>query len=506
MLFRYAFNKENVIMKKTALASLLILLNFVSPLTLMAATLTTTDTTASSMTSTDLTTATTTSQNLIDTQNALLDLTASTIDPAAQSLLTTLKSSTGYLSDFNLLYATSITSTGTISTSDLAVVSSVVSQTGYTQDSYLVSVARGASLYRTIQGNLTYLTNFNIIYSASLPATGSPGSTNRAKLFTIVKAPDYNKTTFLGTLTTATPTPSPGGQLFSTTSVWNKKLSTTNTVLSNSAALVSSLVADTKITSPWINTTSYSTPLYKVGTSTPKVPVYIVQNGVVLVNTTLNTETQKGVRIPVDVIAASGRDGHLTIYDTSTDTLYEFWRFKVANGRYEASWGGILYNASTSNGAMPVVTNKSGGKEYWGATATGLPAIGGTMLLKEVQAGVIPHALAFAMINPKNTFVSPATRSDGPSTALNAVPEGTRFRFPSNIYIDPNWAPIIKMMVVAVRDYGMVLRDRSGAVTFYAEDTTPTYGTTNPYTPYYTGGAVWSTIGQFPWDKLIAVT
>ena len=40
-----------------------------------------------------------------------------------------------------------------------------------------------------------------------------------------------------------------------------------------------------------------------------------------------------------------------------------------------------------------------------------------------LQAGVIPHALAFAMINPGNTFVSPAKRSDGPSSSSYAPPQ-----------------------------------------------------------------------------------
>ncbi len=436
--------------------------------------------------------------------NTLTTATAPTLTTAGQLLNLALSASSQARTDINLLYGTTLSSAGAVTTSDITALNMVSSQSSYNQTVFLASLSRAANLLRALRLNTTQRTNFNTIYTATLQTSGTPNSSDLTDLYSVVNQINYSQTTFLNTLNT-TPTPSPNGQLFSATSIWNSRLSSVNTVLPNSAALVASLVADTKIVSPFIATTSYSTPYYIVNSSTPKVPVYIVQNGVTLVNTTLNTETQKGVPIPAGVIAAAGRDGHLTVYDTSTDTLYEFWRFQVVNGRYEASWGGILYNASTSNGAMPVVTNRSGGKEYWGATATGLPAIGGTILLKELQAGVIPHALAFAMINPKNTFVSPATRSDGPSTALNAVPEGTRFRLPANVYIDPNWAPIIKMMVVAVRDYGMVLRDKSGSVNFYAEDTTPTHGTTNPYTPYLTNGAVWSTIGQFPWSQLIAV-
>ena len=48
--------------------------------------------------------------------------------------------------------------------------------------------------------------------------------------------------------------------------------------------------------------------------------------------------------------------------------------------------------------------------------------------------------------------------------------EGQRFRFPQSIVIDPSWSEFIKMLVVAVRDYGLIIADRGGATAFTCED------------------------------------
>ncbi|MBI4398305.1 MAG: hypothetical protein HY586_04200 [Candidatus Omnitrophica bacterium] len=448
------------------------------------------------------------------------------LNPVFRSLYQALLATPARFRDMNLLYGTSFSSTGIKTTYDRTKLAAIVSAAGYNQAAYLKSLEAAAGLYRTLQANSTLRQKFNQVYKTYLPATGTPRGVDTDVLFRVVSQTGYEQAKFLSALgapapapvPTPTPTPTPvptptptpvptnPDMLFSPNSFWNTKLAADQSVNLGSNVLVNDLIAQTKLASPWINTTAYSTPVYKVDSNTPKVPVAIVQGGVAQTGTALYAASMKGVPIPANAIAAAGTDGHITILytdlATGIKTLYEYWQLRNVNGQWQASWGGIIENYGASNGIMPVVKNQYGGDEYWGATATGLPVAGGTIMLKELEAGVIPHVLAFAIPNPKNTFVSPANRTDG--TASGVIPEGTVFRLPANFVVDPSLPPMIRMMLTAIRDYGMVLRDKSGAVTFYGEDPR-VYGDTTAYNKYYGGMAMWDMMKLIPWSQLRAI-
>jgi hypothetical protein len=125
------------------------------------------------------------------------------------------------------------------------------------------------------------------------------------------------------------------------------------------------------------------------------------------------------------------------------------------------------------------------------------------MRISELQAGHIDHALAFAIPHTKlwTSWSWPAQRSDGDVDSAAAIPEGARFRLPASLDIDAlKLPPVTAMMAKAVQRYGMVLRDKSGAVSFYAEDPTP-LGGLNPYPALFN---TWPNLlfAEFPWDKL----
>lgn len=415
------------------------------------------------------------------------------------------------LSNFNLIYKTSLLTTGYPNSTDRAEILSVVSDPAFNQTTFLTKLQKVTDLYNALLADSDKCSVFNTRYFTQLPTSGSPSANDRNVLFVITGASNFDLASFLNSLTTLPtqppPPPPPTGELFSPTSFWNQPLSANQALNANSANYVNEFVANTQLAGPWINITQYSTPYYIVDSSATKAPVSIVQNGQTLTWTALYQVCQQGIPIPANVAASGGLDGEITIYDKSADKLYEFWQFKKVNGQWQASWGGIIDNASTSSGIMPTVKNTLGGDEQWGATATGLPTIGGTMLLKEVQAGVIPHELAVAIVRPATwtNYVWPAQRSDGWYTGPNAIPEGTRFRFPANITIDPNWSPIVKMMVIAIRDYGMIVRDQASSVVFTAEDPTQYGKGEDAYAPYFGGLQLWDVMKQFPWDKLQAL-
>lgn len=302
------------------------------------------------------------------------------------------------------------------------------------------------------------------------------------------------------------PTPPTSFGLYAPDSVWDKKL-TTEPTDPNSAGLVAEMSANQQIAGTWIEVGPFTTPIYFVnGNAMPKVIVRL--NGD---TTSPNAiELLKGVPIPVNALPATGTDGHLCIIDKDTDKEYDFWQMKKqADGSYLASNAGILPNMSTSDGTLELRTNG-----WNSATATHLPLAGGTILLKELQAGVIPHAIATAINRPAKhpIVVWPAKTTDGWYTGPNAIPEGKRFRFPANIAINPSWQPITKMLVSAIRDYGLVIKDKTGAGVGFGLEGLAQHGITNAdaeLKKYMGGKNIWDVLGtgkEFPWDKLEAVS
>ncbi|MEK7514586.1 MAG: putative Ig domain-containing protein, partial [Patescibacteria group bacterium] len=339
------------------------------------------------------------------------------------------------------------------------------------------------------------------------PSTGTESGIKNYKV--------YRNGTVIATMPAPTQSSSSVRRRFSPDSFYNKKLSVSEPLHSNSAGMVSELVRQTKVGPgiPWlpgINKGDFSSPIYIVtDPSTVKVPVTIVQGGSEATWSPFNSIAKKGVRVPTNALPATGSDGSLAIWDQIDDVYYDFWQLKKVNGAWQASWGGYIVDVSNSDGIIPVIKNVWGGPEAQGSTATSLPLMGGAIYLAELKAGVIPHALGFAIPQGPNKFVWPAMRTDGGVQyweGPNALPAGTRFRFPANIVIDPNWAPIVKMIVTAIRDYGLVIQDRAGAVVLYIEDTRQ-YGSGDLTSQFFGGKYAYELMSQqFPWSKLQVLT
>ena len=291
----------------------------------------------------------------------------------------------------------------------------------------------------------------------------------------------------------------PNGRPFSPDSVWNKPLADNAALTPDSSALVNELVRQTTTYTPWLNTHEYSTPVYRVPANQPTVRVKLDTYGPDL------QETWNRVPMPANAREASGTDQHMVVWQPSTDTMWEFWLAKKQADGWHARWGGTLYNASRGPGYFTHV----GATKHWGATATGLPLLGGLITLEDLKRGRIDHALALALVEAKTaSHVWPAQRDDGYhwTPGIHPIPEGTRFRLDPRVDVEKlNASPFVKMLARAAQRYGIIVRDKSGSVTFYGEDPTPTG--TNPWPAVWEGG--WPNHilrGQFPWNKLQAVS
>jgi hypothetical protein len=250
---------------------------------------------------------------------------------------------------------------------------------------------------------------------------------------------------------------------------------------------------------PWINTTQYSTPVYTVGRDQPRVRVTLDE--VANIRPDLQ-RAWESVPIPADAKAAGGSDKHMVVWQPSTDTMWEFWLAEKRGDGWHARWGGKIDGVSRNPGHFTDPRD-------WGATATSLPLLGGLIRLEELAAGKIDHALALALPETRAEWFSwPAHRTDGHVRRGDSIPEGARFRIDPSLDLSKlRMKPFVRMIAEAAQKYGIVVRDKSGAVSFYAEDPAPTGS--DPYSGpngYFAGDWLNNTLrAEFPWSRLQVV-
>jgi hypothetical protein len=186
----------------------------------------------------------------------------------------------------------------------------------------------------------------------------------------------------------------------------------------------------------------------------------------------------------------------MVVYQESTDTLWEFWLMRRATDGWHARWGGRLTSVSTNPGHFPGA---------FGATATGLPWLGGLMTIDELLAGRVDHALGLGIPNTaQGEFVWPAQRSDGRTTGPTAIPQGTHLRIdPSLDLTKLGLSPLGLTIARAAQRYGLIIRDTAGCTVFYAEDPIRTPG--DPYARIFGGAYPNRLLERFPWDSLQVV-
>jgi hypothetical protein len=288
---------------------------------------------------------------------------------------------------------------------------------------------------------------------------------------------------------------------FSPTSPWNRPLPADAPPREDSAAYVGEMVRQVNESGTWINTTDYSTPVYRVGRNQPRTRVTIAPS-----YGRADPRQQAAlakVPLPGNAQPAAGTDGHLVVWQPSTDSMWEFWQLQRSGGGWIADSAGAMRNVSSNPGyydhqAWP------GAQTWWGATATALPLVGGLIRISELESGHIEHALALAIPDAAASYVWPAQRSDGENRSPGAIPEGTTFRLPASLDVNSLGLPsAARMIAEAAQKYGMIVRDRSPEVALYAEDPTPFHE--NPYPRLFGGRSPSSLLQGFPWSKLVAV-
>lgn len=282
----------------------------------------------------------------------------------------------------------------------------------------------------------------------------------------------------------------PSDIAFAADSVFQRELPADQPLDARSTELAAELARQAREVGAGINTDVFSIPVYTVPADQPTSKVTIDRDFAPVQDQLL------AVPIPGDARPAAGEDGHLVVWQPSTDTMWEFWQARKERDGWHASAAGVIEDVSASDG---VIENPNG------ATATGLAAIGGVITLNDLERGSIDHALALAIPEPRANFWSaPANRTDGWVESEDAVPEGTVFRLDPDLDLDAlDLHPLTRMMAEAAQKHGVVVRDFAGSTVFFGEDPTPSGS--DAWERIYDGTPDWQIAQEFPWESLQAL-
>jgi hypothetical protein len=303
--------------------------------------------------------------------------------------------------------------------------------------------------------------------------------------------------------------------LFSPTSFWNTPVPAGAPVDPSSAAVVGNLINQTKTYGMGIATAKCGMPMYTVDSSQPTVTVTLDNTAAPL------QAAWEAVPIPANAKPSNCSDLTMSVYQPSTDTMWEFWKMYMATdgSGWHAKWGGRLHDVSASPGYFQNLDDPFGNvleKVNWGVTAVSFPLMGGVMMINELEAGSINHAISFAIPNAcAGEWNWPAQRTDGNTTGdPTCVPEGAHFRLDPNLNLASLGLPSFTLMMAeAAQKYGLVVNDQAPAVTFHGEDPSQ-YIAQYGYNPYLgpqghpgTAGALFNAypnvlLAAFPWSHL----
>ncbi len=293
-------------------------------------------------------------------------------------------------------------------------------------------------------------------------------------------------------------------RFFSPSSFWNEAVRTDAPLDPTSGPIVAALAAavgaeEQLHRGPWINTTSYSVPVYTVPRHQPTVRVHLAN-----ANNPALARAWRSVPLPRGARPAAGTDGILVVWQPSSERLWEFWRLVDRGGRWQASWGGAMDRVATRAGVFERGV-WPGAQPTWGASASSLSVVGGLITIEDLALGQIDHALAMAVPEVRaGVYAAPAQRTDGDSPNPLALPEGAHLRLnPSLDLAALHLPPLTMMLAQAAQRYGIFVTDRSPIVELYAQDPTPTGA--DPYTApggFYGGAQPSQLLASFPWSEL----
>ncbi len=225
--------------------------------------------------------------------------------------------------------------------------------------------------------------------------------------------------------------------LFAANSPWRVPIAADPEIDPGSTAMIAAISAQPALHA---NLVEFAIPIYPVNAETPTHRVSCTAEWGIC------PFAGWPVPIPEGASPHPGSDGAMVTLDESAGTSFEFWRAELRDGRWSASWGAV--NSARGSG--------------WGGEATGSGAsrLAGVIRLSEIQAGVIPHALALQSSSACEAFRAPALKSDGRNPGPDCIPQGARLQLDPDIDLAAlDLSPGERAVATAMQQYGGYLMD-----------------------------------------------
>jgi hypothetical protein len=296
----------------------------------------------------------------------------------------------------------------------------------------------------------------------------------------------------------------PSGVPFAGSGPWRTPIPAQARPAADSPAIVANLAK--QISSYYghvaLNTESYSSTLYTVGPGRPRRQIAFDDCNGQTSPPAHFARVLSGVPIPAGAVGSEGSDAETSIYQPSSNRLWEFWRFqRSSGGRYSACWGGEIGDVSHNPGIFP---------PGYGATASGLPLAGFVVRISELQHRRINHTLGLEVVHARRgVFSWPANRTDGYDNSATDPIEGERFRLNPKLNLAKlHLNPIALTIARAMQHYGLIVTDQSGAVAIQSEDPRPyeaRHHGADPYARLADGIPTYELLHAIPWNQLQAM-
>jgi hypothetical protein len=259
---------------------------------------------------------------------------------------------------------------------------------------------------------------------------------------------------------------------FSDDSPWNTPIPANVATDPDSTALIDDLASR----GPWyVNLKDWSIPVYFVDAErTPKHDVGDSRPGIY----GRGFEFPRRIPIPDDAVASppvgEHSDNHLAIIDRARGLEWGMWAARRdASGRWFTGLGAVT--DLTGTGVAPPWFDSPRELDSHRARAGGFPLVAGLILVEEIRAGRIEHALTFAYDHCRTgVFVPPASTAQ--VAQLDAV-DSRGIPMGGRIQLDPAWdveksglSRAGKIIARALQEYGAYCGDYAGANVLYAEN------------------------------------
>jgi hypothetical protein len=120
--------------------------------------------------------------------------------PKAHSLLSAMKAHPDRRSDFNLIFGATLKASGPLTAADLKKLFSVAGDPDFHQPRFFKALDPAAALFRAFRANAARRADFNLLYGTRLSGAGAPSGPDIAALFSVAATPGFNLNQYLPVL------------------------------------------------------------------------------------------------------------------------------------------------------------------------------------------------------------------------------------------------------------------------------------------------------------------